>query len=123
MNRQSPCRVCGRSTRKFLFNDRTLGIPVCSYGCEHKYLDSLSGKEEARLLSCLDDMISETKRHHRLIWASAGAGVLVILLGFAVQSAEVFITGVLVASVCALFTRYFEERVAKLTRSKERVQP
>jgi hypothetical protein len=114
--------MCGKSTRKFLLNDVTLGTPVCSYECEHKYLDSLSSKEEAKLLGLLDNRISGTKHRLRLCWITAGIGVTIVLLGFLAKTAAVFIAGALLATVCAFSTRYFEEKIVKLTQTRKRIR-
>jgi hypothetical protein len=122
MRHQSPCTMCGKSTRKFLLNDVTLGIPVCSYECEHKYLDALSSKEEAKLLGRLDNRITETKHRLKLCWTIAGTGVMIILLGFLAKTAAVFIAGALLATVCAFSTRYFEENKVRLTQTRKRIR-
>lgn len=121
MREKSPCTVCGKSTRNLLFNDNKLHIPICSYECEHKYLDTLSNKEEAKLLRCIDNRITQTKHRLRLCWTTAGVGVLVMLVGFLAKNAAVFIFGASLASVCAFLTRYLEEKTVKLTSTRKRI--
>jgi hypothetical protein len=121
MIEESPCRVCGKSTLQFLFDDSKLRIPICSYGCEQRYLDTLSCKEKAKLLSHFDNRIAKTKHDLRLCWATAGVGALVVLVGFLTKAVATFIAGASLATVCAFLTRYLEEKITKLTQNRKRV--
>ena len=121
MREKRPCTVCARSTSKILFNDSKLCIPICSYECEHRYLDTLSYKDEAKLLSHYDNCITQAKHRLRLGWTTAGVGVLVILAGFLTKTVMIFIAGVFMATVCAFLTRYFEEKAVKLTQTRKRI--
>lgn len=121
MFKENPCTVCGKSTPRLLFDDNKLRIPICSYECEHKYLDSLSKKEEERLVSRFDSRMARTKHLLRLCWATAGVGVLVILAGFLTKTAAVFIIGASLATICAFLTRYFEGKALKLAQTRKRI--
>jgi hypothetical protein len=122
MRKESPCTACGKLTRKYLFNDNKLGIPICSYECENKYLDTLNSKEEAKLLTHFDNRIAQAKQCLRLCWTAAAVGVLVILLGFLTATAAVFIVGASLATVPAFLTRYFEEKNVRLMRTRKRIR-
>jgi hypothetical protein len=122
MRKESPCTACKKLTRRFLFSDNKLGIPICSYECENRYLDTLSYKDEAKLLTYFDNRIAEAKHRLRLSWYAAAVGVFVILLGFLTTTGEVFIVGASVASVSAFLTRYFEDKNVKLTWTRKRVR-
>jgi len=121
MIEESPCRVCGKSTIKFLFDDSKLRIPICSYECEQRYLDTLSYKEKAKLLSHSDNRIAKTKHDLRLCWAVAGIGALVMLAGFLTKAVAIFIAGTSLATACAFLTRYLEEKIMKLTQNRKRI--
>jgi hypothetical protein len=121
MIEENPCKVCGKSTFQFLFDDRKLRIPICSYECEQKYLDTVNYKEKAELLGRFDNRIAKEKHDLRLCWAAAGVGALVVLLGFLLKAAPAFIAGASLATVCAFLTRYLEEKITKLTQNRKRV--
>ena len=118
---QSPCIVCKRLTRKVLFNDSKLHIPICSYECERRYLDTLGERDEANILSHLDNRIARAKHHLRLYWTTAGVGVLVIVAGLLTKIVTIFIAGAFIATVCAFLTRHFEEKAARLTLKRKRI--
>jgi hypothetical protein len=122
MRKESPCAACKKLTRRFLFNDSRLGIPICSYECENRYLNTLSNKDEAKLLTHFDNKIAEAKHRLRLCWYAAAVGVFVILLGFLTTSAAVFIAGASVATGSAFLTRYYEDKNVKLMRTRKRVR-
>lgn len=121
MKDKGPCSVCGQATRKLLFNDNALHIPICSYECKNRYLDALSDKEEANLLRRLDDRIELAKHRLKLCWTTASVAVLAILAGFLTKNATVFLCGASLASVCAFLIRYLEEKALKLTQTRKRV--
>jgi hypothetical protein len=121
MREESPCTVCGKSTRNLLFSDNKLHIPICSYDCEHKYLDTLSNKEEAKLLRHIDNRITQTKHRLRLCWTTAGVGVAGMLVGFLAKNTAVFIFGASLATFCAFLTRYLEEKIVKLTDARKSI--
>lgn len=118
---QSQCIVCKRPTRKLLFNDSRLRIPICSYDCEHRYLDALRAKDEANMLGHFDNCIARAKHHLRLCWTTAGVGVLVIVASLLNKIATLFIAGALIAGVSAFLTRHFEEKAVKLTLTRKRI--
>jgi hypothetical protein len=118
---QSLCTVCKKPTRKILFNDGKLGIPICSYECERKYLETLSRGDEAKVLSRLDGRIARTKYHLKLLWATAGVGVLLIVASLLTKIVIMFIPGALMATVCAFLTRHFEQKASKLTLTRQRI--
>lgn len=121
MFKENPCTVCGKSTPKLLFDDNKLRIPICSYECEHKYLDSLSKKEETRLVNRFENRIARTKHLLRSCWATAGVGILVILTGFLTKTASIFIVGASLVTICAFLTRYFEGRILELAQTRKRI--
>lgn len=121
MKEKGSCLVCGKQTRKQLLKDEELRIPICSYECEQKYLDTLGEEERAKLLTRFDNMITQTKHRLRLTWIAIGIGLLVTLVGFLAKTVEAFLVGVLLATTCAFLTRYFEERVTKLMGNRKRV--
>ena len=121
MIEESPCKVCGKSTLKFLFDDSKLHVPICSYECEQRFLDTLSYKQKAELLSRFDDRIVHAKHDLRLCWAATGLGALVVLAGFLTKNVVAFTAGASLATVCAFLTRYFEEKTTKLKQNRKRV--
>ena len=121
MNNPSPCKTCGKPTHNLLFNDRQLHIPICSYACQTKYLDSLSDKETAELLHRFDDTIRRWRNHLRICWVTASAGVLGILTGVIAKNVAVFLGGVSLAAACAFLTRYLEERMFKLRQTRNNI--
>jgi len=121
MKAQNLCTVCKKPTRKTLFNDSKLQIPICSYECERRYLDTLSRAEEAGVLSHLDSRIARAKLDLKLCWATAGAGVLLIIASLLTKIVTMFIPGAFLAVVCAFFTRHFEHRASKLTSIRQRI--
>jgi hypothetical protein len=118
---KNPCAVCGKSTPKSLFDDDELRIPICSYECEHRYLDTLTHKEEAKLLTRFDNRIAQTKHHLRLCWTTAAIGASVTLAGFFTRTVAVFLAGASLATLSAFLTRYLEEKTVKLTRTRRRI--
>ena len=118
---ENHCAVCGQPTRTYLFKDNELKIPICTYGCEQKFVDNLSAKQETRLLNHFDKKISQAKRRLKLCWIAAGVGVMVTLMGFLAKTVTVFVVGASLATFCAFLTRYLEERTVRLTRIRERI--
>jgi hypothetical protein len=118
---QSLCTVCKKPTRKTLFNDGNLSIPICSYECERRFLDALSRAEEARVLSHLDNAIARAKRDLKLCWATAGVGILLIVASLLTKIVTMFIPGAFLAVVCAFLTRHFEYKTTKLTSTRQRI--
>lgn len=121
MKAESLCTVCKKPTRKTLFNDCKLRIPICSYECERRYVDTLSRAEEARVLSHLDSEIAWTKLGLKLCWATAGVGVLLIVASLLTKIVTMFIPGAFLAVVCAFLTGHFEHRASKLTSTRQRI--
>ncbi len=117
----SPCSACGKPTRRSLFDERQLGIAICSYNCQKKYIDSLSVKEETRILKYFDRRIATAKKQYRYSWIIGGISLIIILVGFVTKDASVFIVGAAVAVSSAFSTRHFEDRVTALTRSRRRI--
>ena len=118
---QTLCTVCHKPTRKLLFNEPALRIPICSHACEQRYLDTLNRAEEARVLSHLDSRISQTKRDLNLCWATAGVGIVLILATFLTKVFIIFVPGFLIATISAFLTRHFEQKVVKLTSTRQRI--
>jgi hypothetical protein len=108
-------------TSRFLFKDRKLNIAICSGVCEHKFIESLDANNGARVLSYLDGKVEKTRRHEKAGWTAAGSGLLMVAAGFLIPSIELFMAGVFPLTVGALSTRYFEDRIYKLTRTRKRI--
>ena len=121
IRKAEPCQVCGEPTRKLLFDDKTLGVSICSGKCEHQYVQTCSLPEETNMLRCLDQKIEKARRNEIIGWATAGTGVLLVALGFFATSALVFLIGVVPMAVGASSTRIFEERKAKLIKARKRI--
>ncbi len=121
MPKTNPCTVCGEPTSKFLFKDRKLNIAMCSGECEHEYIQTLSRKDEDKILNYLDRKIERTKLHKKIGWTVAGCSLLLVLAGFLVKSVEMFMIGFFPMTVGAFSTRHFEDRLTKLTRTRKRV--
>ena len=121
MKSQNLCTVCKKPTRKTLFNDGTLRIPIYSYECERRYLDTLTRTEEAKVLSHLDNRIARAKHQLKMLWATAGVGVLAIVASLLTKIVIMFIPGALIATVCAFLTRHFEQKATKLTLTRQRI--
>jgi hypothetical protein len=121
LRRKSACAVCGKSTLRLLLNDTRVNIPICSYKCELRYLDTISSKEQATLLTIFDERITQTKHSLRLCWTTAAVGVAVILAGLLTKNAAVFLAGASLAILFAFLIRYFEEKTVKLTNTRKRI--
>lgn len=113
--------MCGALTRKLLFKDKKLDIPICSVECEHKYIDALSSKDTSKVLSRIDHRITEARLHNRVCWITAGSGVLLFFAAFLTKSFSVFIAGASLMSLGAFLTRYFEHKMTRLTRLRKRI--
>jgi hypothetical protein len=121
MTKARPCSVCGEMTPRFLFNDETLDVAICSGRCEHQYIQTSDSKQEAVMLRYLDDKIEKTKRDEKIGWTTAVVGLLLVAVGFFVKNVDVFLFGVLPMAGGALSTRHFEDRREKLTRTRKRI--
>jgi hypothetical protein len=117
----NPCIMCGEMTRKFLFNDKKLNIPICSGECEHKYIETMGRKDEGKVLSHLEHKIEKTKWHEKIGWTVAGVGLFLVIVGFLAKYAEVFLVGIFPMTIGAFSTRHFEAKIEKLTRMKKRI--
>jgi hypothetical protein len=122
MRKKRPCSVCDEMTSRLLFKDKILSIPICSAECEHGYLESLSPKDEDRVLKRLDERIETAKLHDRMCWATACLGVIVLAVGFFAKNVSVFLAAVLPIAVGAFLTRHFEQKTRKLARLRKRIR-
>ena len=125
-----PCVVCGNLTTRTLFGDASAGTYICSRKCRMAYFETLRHRreEQENLLRYLDGKIARIKKYSRVGWASAGIGIVWIMLGFFLTHLSVtknlgagvliFIVGVLVVTCGALSTCYFADRIRKLTETK-----
>jgi len=130
MAEAKPCVVCGSLTTRVLFGDASAGAYICSRKCRMAYFETLRHrkKEQQNLLRYLDGKIARTKKFGMVGWASAGIGIVWIMLGvflthFSVinnldAGVLIFIIGVLVVTCGALSTCYFADRIRKLTETK-----
>lgn len=118
-----PCAACGNLSRRFLFKNDKLGIPICSKKCEYEYLKNLSSSapEHALIVQHLDRRIREYKKRNRIGWTITGIGVLLLLLGFLVPEVNVFIAGGIIVFVGPLATRHFEDTIRKITIQRKRL--
>ena len=121
MKEERSCSVCGKMTSKLLFKDKTLNIAMCSTQCEHQFLDTLSRSDEDKVLRHLDHRIGEAKSHNRMCWIIAGLGALVAATGFFITNVNVFLAGVLTTTLVTFLTRYFEDKITKLTEKRKRI--
>jgi len=123
VRKAKPCAVCGRMTTGFLFNDKELGIPICSRKCEFKYIDTLTPnmKEQMKVLYYIDSRIEKAKQHEHAGWAISGFGLLTVLIGFLTANTSLFIIGVAPLTYGALSTRHFEDKRDKLVRLRKRI--
>jgi len=123
MGKVEPCAQCGRPTGKALFGDDTFGIPVCSKKCEYEYLKRLTPnmKEQMFVVQLLDKKIEASRRIDRMLWWTAGASTVAIVVSFVVQNAILLIAAGFTVSVATLLTRYFEDRVQKMLRTRKRI--
>jgi len=123
MGKPVPCAACGNLSRKFLFKNDKLGIPICSKKCEYQYLKNLSSTapEHALIVEYLDRRITEYRKRNRICWAVTVIGVLFLLLGFLVPDVNVFIAGGVIVFVGPVATRHFEDTIRKITIQRKRL--
>lgn len=121
IRKAKPCQVCGELTPKLLFGDKRLGVSICSGKCEHQYVQTCNLSEETNLLCCLDLKIQKARKDEIVGWATAGAGVILVAVGFFATNALVFMVGVVSMAVGALSTRIFEEKREKLIKKRKRI--
>ena len=124
MVNERPCAVCETMTTKFLFKDKALGIPICSRKCEYEYIDSLTSedREQPLVLRYLDRKIEATRRINRLGWGTSGVGIVLIVIAFILAEPLSFIVGNVLVICGTLSTRYFEDRIFKLTKLRKRIE-
>ncbi len=124
MPKPESCSICGKPTRKFLFNDRTLGVHVCSRKCEYAYLKELvpNTKEQARVLTYLDQMILSYRKYARMAWTISGLGVVGLVLAFVFVSPLSFIAGGAVCTVGVFSSRYFEIKMYEISKTRKRIE-
>jgi len=123
MRKIKPCSVCGKMTARFLFNDRNLGIAVCSKRCEYEYISTLApnAREQTSVLRFLDGKIEETKRREKIGWTLAGLGLLIVAFGFFMADVVFFVGGIFPLTGGALSTSHFEDMRNKLIRIRKRI--
>jgi hypothetical protein len=121
MEKRGPCAVCGNPTSRLLY--RKLSIHICSKKCEHLYLKNLSQntEEHALILRYLDGKIRAYRTRNRIGWGISGSAVALLLLGALLPEVNLFIVGVAAASVSAVATRHYEDRMKKLTIQRKRL--
>ena len=123
MRKVRPCAVCGKMTLRFLFKDKMLGIPMCSKKCEYEYLKNLTPdmKEQMTIVRYMDEKIEETKKRNKIGWVISGLGLALIVTGFLVVDATVFIAGNLVVVSGTLSTKHYEDKINKLMKLRKRI--
>jgi hypothetical protein len=121
MEKRATCGVCGNPTSRLLY--KKLSIHICSKKCEHLYLKNLSQntEEHALVLRYLDGKIRVHRTRNRIGWGISGVAVALLLLGALLPEVNLFILGVAAASVSAVATRYYEDRMKKLTIQRKRL--
>jgi len=115
--------VCGATTSKFLFNDKELGISICSKKCEYDYLNRLpfDKTEQMNVLRCLDKKIKANIRHKRIGWLIAGFGLFIVATGFFVSNVSLFLFGNIPLVIGALSTSHFSDKREKLLKLRKRI--
>ena len=110
-------------TKQFLFKDKTLGIHVCSKKCEHEYLKNLATgtMQHGIVLRYLDNKIAAFGTRNKIGWGSSAVGAILLVGGFVVRDVNLFLAGVIVASISALATRHFEDKMKKLVIQRKRL--
>ncbi len=123
MRKARPCTVCGAKTTGFLFNDKWLGIPLCSKKCENEYFSTLtpSRREQMNKLRYINGLMDVAKRHEAISWIIAGFGLLMIAAAFLLTDATLFLVGVFPLTCGAISTSHFEKQLIKLTRQKRQI--
>jgi len=123
MNQKLPCAVCGNFTKRLLFKNKNISIHVCSKKCEHLYLKNLSQntEEHTLILRYLDGRIKVYRTRNRIGWGISGVAVALLLLGALLPEVNLFIVGAVTASVSAVVTRHYEDRMKKLTIQRKRL--
>jgi len=123
MKKAKSCRVCGETTAGFLFNDKWLGIPLCSKKCENEYLSTLTPvkKEQIDKLRHINDLIDTGKRHETICWTIAGLGLLMIATAFLLTETTLFLVGIIPLTCGAISISYFEKQLIQLTNQKRQI--
>jgi hypothetical protein len=123
MKQKLPCAVCGNFTRRLLFKNKKISIPVCSKKCEHLYLKNLSQntEEHTLILRYFDGRIKVYRTQNRIGWGISGVAVALLLLGALLPEVNLFIAGAAAVSVSAVATRHYEDRIKKLTIQRKRL--
>lgn len=121
MGETRPCSVCGKTTSRFLFNDRRLDIAICSRKCECEYLETCNSLDEIDVLRYLDNRIEKTRWHKKIGWMIASFGLLLVAVGYFISQVTVLVFGVLPMTLGALSTSHFEDKIDKLTRLRKRI--
>ena len=123
MNKRLSCAVCGNFTRRLLFKNKKISIHVCSKKCEHLYLKNLSQntEEHALILRYLDGRIKVYRTRNKIGWGISGVAVALLSLGALLPEVNLFIMGAVAASVSAIATRHYEDRMKKMTIQRKRL--
>lgn len=110
-------------TKNLLFGDKNLGIAVCSRKCEHEYLEKLiAGSAEHRVLvEHLDRKIASYGTRNRIGWGFSAAGTVFILSAVFLRDVNLFLAGIIIASISGVATRHFEDTAKKLTIQRKRL--
>jgi hypothetical protein len=123
MRKAKSCAVCEKITHRFLFKDKMLGIPICSRQCEYAYLKNLTPdiREQMKIVRYLDEKIEEIKKRNKIGWVISGFSLVLIVVGFLIADATLFIVGNLAVIFGTLSTRHFEDKIDKLTSLRKRI--
>ena len=78
-------------------------------------------REQTYVVELLDRKIEANRRIDRLLWWIAGGSAIALALSFLMRSPVLFIAGGATVSVATLLTRYFEDNVQKLLRTRKRI--
>lgn len=133
MVKEKPCVVCGKLTKRALFQGNPEEVLICSEACENQYFESLSSDRAARLrsLKYLDEKIAKTKKHERDCWIGTAFGLILIIFGIILTTSSptkefdvgllFFMIGLIPLTGGALATRYFSDLREKLIMKRRQV--
>jgi len=133
MVKEKPCVVCGRLTKRALFQGNPEEVLICSELCETQYFESLGSEKATRLrsLKCLDEEIAKTRKHERDCWVGATLGLILIFFGIFLTALSptrefdvgllFFMTGLIPLTGGALATRHFSNMRAKLLMKRRQM--
>jgi len=130
MGRMKTCSICGKPTKRVLFQHSPDEVAICSKSCQTKYFQTLSTGKATKLqvLNSIDKKITTIRRCEMCCWIAAGLGLTVIVLGIhlarslpmqqAGAGTVYFLIGMIPLTVGALATEYFSGLRRKLVEKR-----